>query len=289
MDFMAAPVFVSYSSKDDVHVRALVSALEARGIACWISGRDVAPGENFGDSIVDAIERAPAMVLVFSYNANGSEEIKKEIVLASQRRMAIVPVRIEDATPSKSFRYELATRNWIDLFPNWDKGVAKLSERLTAIANATIVDLPPATTLPPTLPPPPALQQAPAPGATAPPHHVSQPAPAPPRLSSPATAPNRNFAYVLGATGVLAFIAVAWVVLRAVTPVPFLPPAIPHPASSAPPAVSPSAPLSPTPTVPSVTPTLIPPASPRTAAQITLTIATVNNGDMIRQGRILNR
>ena len=125
LDFMTAPVFVSHSSRDLKPVRALVDALEAHGIACWISERDIAAGDNYGDSIVDAIEKASAMVLVFSGAANDSDEIKKEVALASQRRITLVPVRIEDATPSKAFRYELATRNWIDVFPDWDAGVAK--------------------------------------------------------------------------------------------------------------------------------------------------------------------
>ena len=116
----------------------LVSGLEARGIGCWISSRDIAGGDNYGDSIVDAIERTPAMVLVFSANANDSDEIKKEIALASQRRITVVPVRIEDATPSKAFRYELATRNWIDVFPDWNEGIDKLVERLAAIVGAEL-------------------------------------------------------------------------------------------------------------------------------------------------------
>ncbi len=149
---MAAPVFVSHSSRDLKAVRALVDALEARGVACWISERDIAAGDNYGDSIVDAIERTGAMVLVFSGAANDSDEIKKEVAIASQRRITVVPVRIEDATPSKAFRYELATRNWIDIFPDWEAGVAKLSERLAAI-----LALPPserATPVPAPIPPP---------------------------------------------------------------------------------------------------------------------------------------
>lgn len=130
---MTAPVFVSHSSRDLKPVRALVEALEKRGIVCWISERDIAAGDNYGDSIVDAIEKAGAMVLVFSGAADDSDEIKKEVALASQRRITVVPVRTEDVAPSKAFRYELATRNWIDIFPDWDAGVAKLGDRLAAI------------------------------------------------------------------------------------------------------------------------------------------------------------
>jgi formylglycine-generating enzyme required for sulfatase activity len=136
---MTAPIFVSHSSKDVTRVRSLVASLESRGLTCWISERDIAAGDNYGDAIVDAIERAGVMVLVFSESANNSDEIKKEIALASQRRITVVPVRIEDVAPSKAFRYELATRNWIDLFPNWAEGLGRLSERLATILDAPAV------------------------------------------------------------------------------------------------------------------------------------------------------
>jgi len=91
---MAGPVFISHSSRDVKIARDICDAIERRGMTCWISGRDVGPGDNFGDAIVEAIERAKVMVLVFSTNANNSEEIKKEIALASQHRVTVIPVRV---------------------------------------------------------------------------------------------------------------------------------------------------------------------------------------------------
>ena len=88
---MSAPVFITHSSLDYKKARAVVDALEKHGIRCWISERDIGAGDNYGDAIVDAIESAEAMVLVFSANANNSEEIKKEIALASQRKITVIP------------------------------------------------------------------------------------------------------------------------------------------------------------------------------------------------------
>ena len=123
-------VFVSHSSRDLREVKKLVDAVEARGVRCWLSERDIPPGANFGDSIVEALDKAETMILVFSANANESQEIKKEIALASQRRLTVVPVRIDAATPSKAFAYELATRNWIDFFEDPDAGMARLMAAL---------------------------------------------------------------------------------------------------------------------------------------------------------------
>jgi hypothetical protein len=151
-------VFVSYSSRDAAMVRRMVKALEDGGVVCWMAPRDVPPGANFGSAITEAIENAYAMVLVFSANANANaEEIKKEIVLASQSNLIVVPARIENLLPSdRAFRYELSTRQWIDLFDNWDQGVEKLAAHLARVkpGAAGAVDQPAPAAVPPT---PPAL------------------------------------------------------------------------------------------------------------------------------------
>jgi hypothetical protein len=126
-------VFISYSSKDRQTALAICQALESRGHACWISCRDVKPGENFQEAIVRALRRARVMLLVFSSNANNSEEIKKEIVLAGRHHVSVIPVRVEDVTPNDAFAYEFATRQWVDLFLDWDREIATLSRQINQI------------------------------------------------------------------------------------------------------------------------------------------------------------
>src|SRR5260370_16060449 len=50
-----------------------------------------------------SIRYAPAMVLVFSGAANNSDEIKKELSLASRYRVPVMALRIEDVEPSDAF------------------------------------------------------------------------------------------------------------------------------------------------------------------------------------------
>ena len=56
----------------------ICGAVESKGIRCWISTRDVGPGENYQDTIYAAIHTAKFMILVFTENASQSEEVKKE-------------------------------------------------------------------------------------------------------------------------------------------------------------------------------------------------------------------
>jgi len=127
---MGKKVFISHSSKDFKTATAICTALEARGHECWMSSRDIKPGENFQGTIVRAIREAGVMVLVFSANANNSDEIKKEMALASQSKKMVIPVRAEDVLPSEDFTYELATRQWIDMFVDWEKAIEALSSQV---------------------------------------------------------------------------------------------------------------------------------------------------------------
>ena len=130
-------VFISYSSKDQKVARTICTALEHRGVTCWISFRNVQPGQNFQEQIVKAIRASKIMVLVFTSNANNSNQIKKELALASQSDLVVIPVRIEDITPNEAFAYEFATRQWIDLFDDWENSIAHLVELITTSVQAS--------------------------------------------------------------------------------------------------------------------------------------------------------
>ena len=73
------------------------------------------------------------MVLVFTDNANNSTEIKKELALASQNKLAVIPARTEDVVPTAALAYELATRQWINLFDDWEHEIENLCARVRQI------------------------------------------------------------------------------------------------------------------------------------------------------------
>ncbi len=131
---MSPLVFISHSSQDRAIAIKICDALERRGLGCWLASRDIGPGENFQEAIVKAIRSVRVMVLVFTGNANHSNEIKKEVALASQNRLVVVPLRVEDVLPSDAFLYELSTRQWIDAFDDWERAIGRLAEQISGIA-----------------------------------------------------------------------------------------------------------------------------------------------------------
>jgi hypothetical protein len=133
-------IFVCYSSKDEAIARSVVDFLESYGLICWISVRDVPTGQNYQETIVHALERAQGIVFLFSEHSSQSGEIKKELSIGGSMNTPVFPVRLSPITPTGALRYELATRQWIDIFPDRERALRKLVETIQevlAVAPAT--------------------------------------------------------------------------------------------------------------------------------------------------------
>ena len=133
------PVFISYATADRTEALKVCKAIERRGTPCWISLRDVQPGENYQEAIVQALRTARAVVLVFSDAANTSDEIKKELSLASRYNVPVIALRLRNVEPSDAFAYELSTRQWINAFEGWDKAIDTLVGRIGQMSGAGTV------------------------------------------------------------------------------------------------------------------------------------------------------
>src|ERR1051325_8378249 len=137
---MSAPIFLSFASDDRKAAETICKAVEQRGFECWIATRNIAPGENFQEAITRAIRTAKVMILVFSAHANNSLEVKKEIALAGRYNVIVVPVRVEDVVPNDALSYELAVRQWIDLFDDGENAIERLITQISAVLQAQAAD-----------------------------------------------------------------------------------------------------------------------------------------------------
>ncbi|MCK8816866.1 TIR domain-containing protein [Natroniella sulfidigena] len=113
---MAYQVFISYSSQDKEVADKICSALEAEEIECWIAPRDITPGKEWGQEIVEAIRGSKIMVLLFSFASNESQQVLREVERAVNKNVIIIPFRIEDVEPTKSLEYFLYSTHWLDAF-----------------------------------------------------------------------------------------------------------------------------------------------------------------------------
>lgn len=134
---MSHDVFISYSFKDKKIADAICNALESEQIRCWIAPRDVLPGVEWGEAIVEAIAQAKIMVLVFSASANRSQQVLREVERAVNKNVIIIPFRIENVLPTKSMEYFLYSTHWLDaLTPDIDKHIEQLKETVIKLRSS---------------------------------------------------------------------------------------------------------------------------------------------------------
>ncbi len=131
---MPHDAFISYSSKDKPTADAVCAKLESKNIRCWIAPRDVAAGQNWGQSIVGAIKNAQVMVLVFSAHANISPQVVRELERAASRGLPIIPFRIEDVKPASALEFYISTAHWLNaLTPPLEAHLEKLAQMVLRI------------------------------------------------------------------------------------------------------------------------------------------------------------
>ncbi len=114
-------IFISHSSKDKQIADAICHYLEEHGVACWIAPRDILPGTNYGASILNAIKKCVAMVLVYSTNSNSSNQVVKELERAASYSKVIIPFMIDSTPLNDDFEYHLSGTHWLTAYPEYRK------------------------------------------------------------------------------------------------------------------------------------------------------------------------
>ncbi|MGA3068130.1 MAG: toll/interleukin-1 receptor domain-containing protein, partial [Tepidisphaeraceae bacterium] len=173
---MAHDVFISYSTKDKPIADAVCATLESTGVRCWVAPRDIQPGADWGEAIVDAIAQSRLFILIFSRHANESPQVKRELQHGFDSGVVVIPFRIEDILPSKSLDYYLGSVHWLDaLSTPLESHLQTLAAKTKGLLQGSKREQDP----PPLPPVPPHI-----------PHTADPPAPPPivppPRKSSPA-------------------------------------------------------------------------------------------------------
>ena len=116
-------IFISHSSKDKELADLLCSKLEAAGFGCWIAPRDILPGQDYHEEILDAIETCPTMVVICSSNSVISRHVNGEVKRAFDRDMLIIPLMVEETELSKAMQYCISDAQWVDAFSGIDARV----------------------------------------------------------------------------------------------------------------------------------------------------------------------
>jgi hypothetical protein len=124
-------IIISYSTHDKPIADAVCAGLEARGIRCWIAPRDILPGVNYQEGIIDAITSSIIMVLIYSHHANESPHVIREATIAMSKKVIIIPFRVENAPLSKTMEFIISVPHWLDaVTPPLEKHIKELGDTI---------------------------------------------------------------------------------------------------------------------------------------------------------------
>ena len=112
----SASIFISHSSKDKQLAEAVCNYLESKGILCWIAPRNInlKAGKEYAESIIEGIEEAKIILLLFTKNANDSRFVQNEVERAFHYKKIILPFRIDDILPARKLELFLGSVHWLD-------------------------------------------------------------------------------------------------------------------------------------------------------------------------------
>src|ERR1035437_1872708 len=101
-------IFISYSRKDSAQAEQLAEQLTSAGLSCWIDKSGIVGGEKWATEIVEGIRACTTFIILLSPNSIGSENVLRELSLASEKRKRVLPVDLEPTVLPASFEYPLA-------------------------------------------------------------------------------------------------------------------------------------------------------------------------------------
>ena len=122
---MPDEVFISYARSDREKVMPVVDILRGTGISVWVDEAKIDAATLWSEEIVDAINNCKAMVVMLSQSSTGSDNVVKEVMLASENKKKILPVHLEPTEIPRKLQYQLAGIQHLEVFDCDTDGLAE--------------------------------------------------------------------------------------------------------------------------------------------------------------------
>lgn len=143
---MTYDVFISHSSQSAKTAMSLVANLEADGLKCWVAPRDLNPGHEWAEGIIDGIEASKVFLLLLCPNANQSPHVLREVERAANKKKVIIPILTSQFPISKALEFFIACHHYFDMS---GKSMGTVGEELSQAIHKTLGKIAPPIVKPP--------------------------------------------------------------------------------------------------------------------------------------------
>ena len=137
---MRAEVFISYAAKDRERVAKLVEGLQQAGVSVWIDMAGIEVAAMWSKEIVSAIRECKVLLLSISPQSTESENVVKELALASERKKPIIPIYLEPAEIPETMEYQLAGIQRVEFYEGREEIALQAVIRALAKLGVTVAD-----------------------------------------------------------------------------------------------------------------------------------------------------
>lgn len=135
-------VFIAYVEEDSEQALRLYRDLRDAGLHPWMDKRNLLPGQLWVRAVERAIQRADFFVALFSARAlrkrgQFQSELRFALQCARKRPLEesfVIPARLEPCQVPLLIAGEC---QWVDLFPDWVRGVDRIVEAATLPSDPT--------------------------------------------------------------------------------------------------------------------------------------------------------
>ena len=124
-------IFIAYVEENRLEAVRLYRSFEDAGYDPWLDSKKLLPGQNWPRAIEEAIDTADFFVPCFSQlsvRKKGTFQAEIRYAMDCARRVPLddtylIPTRLDDCSVPRSITREI---QYIDLFPDWDRGVKQV-------------------------------------------------------------------------------------------------------------------------------------------------------------------
>ncbi|HEX3085915.1 MAG TPA: toll/interleukin-1 receptor domain-containing protein [Pyrinomonadaceae bacterium] len=148
-----AHIFISYVRENSDTVAKLAAALRASGADVWLDRTDLSAGQSWEAAIREGIRTGAYFIACFSpeYSSKANSYMTQELDLAVDELGArstrgwFIPVRLANCEiPDRPIGGGETIRSiqWVDLFPDWNRGLRQLKAACRSALRSTLLQSP---------------------------------------------------------------------------------------------------------------------------------------------------
>jgi TolB-like protein/Tfp pilus assembly protein PilF len=121
-------------------VAKLVEGLQQAGVSVWIDMDGIEVAAMWSREIVSAIRECKVLLLSISTHSTESENVVKELALASERKKPIIPIYLEPAEIPETMEYQLAGIQRVEFFEGREDLALQAVIRALSKLGVTVAD-----------------------------------------------------------------------------------------------------------------------------------------------------